>query len=102
MVARHCRLAAELARDLAQEPGIRVLNTVHANQVALTCGETDAETDAVLAEVQGRGLVYPSHGKWAGRRIIRCSIIGYATKDEHTRLLADEIRRAWRKVQEGS
>ncbi|MDU8945108.1 pyridoxal phosphate-dependent decarboxylase family protein [Ovoidimarina sediminis] len=102
MVARHCRLAAELARELAREPGLRVLNAVHSNQVALTCGETDAETDAVLAEVQGRGRVYPTHGEWRGRRIIRCSIIGYATKETHTRLLADEIRQAWRKVREAA
>ena len=39
MVRRHCTLARHLARKLAAEPGIRVLNTVELNQVIVGFGE---------------------------------------------------------------
>ena len=87
---------------MAAEPGLSVLNEVHSNQVAIACGDGtdgDALTSRVLERVQGRGRVYPTHGDWAGRRIIRASVIGYAMQAEHVDLLADELVEAWRWVQ---
>ncbi len=78
MIARHCDLALYLAAQLTAEPGIFVLNDVVLNQVAIAC-ETDEVTKEVLRRVQERGRVYPSHGEWRGRQIIRASIINYAT-----------------------
>ncbi|WP_165354651.1 aminotransferase class V-fold PLP-dependent enzyme [Tropicimonas sp. IMCC6043] len=94
MVARHCRLAERIARTVAAEPGLHVLNRIHSNQVAMTCGEGaegDALTMRVLQRVQARGRVYPTHGEWAGRKIIRASVIGYAMQDADADLLASEI-----------
>jgi glutamate/tyrosine decarboxylase-like PLP-dependent enzyme len=100
MIVRHCRLAERIARTLAAEPGLTVLNQIHANQVAIACGsagpEGDAQTMRVLKRVQERGKVYPSHGEWAGRRIIRASVIGYAMHEADADLLVSEIIDAWR------
>lgn len=99
MIARHCALARHLAERLSGEPGIRVLNEVTSNQVAIRCGEgprAGEMTRAVLARVQQRGKVYPTHGVWQDEAIIRVSVICYATKQANIDLLADEIIAAWR------
>ncbi len=102
MVARHCRLARRIAARLSAEPGLVVLNEIHGNQVAVACGapgpEGDAQTARTLARVQQASRAYPTHGDWAGRRIIRVSVIGYAMQDEHADVVADEIIAAWRQV----
>ena len=103
MVRRHCRLAARIADDLVKEPGLHILNEIHSNQVAIVCGDgdhTDQQTGQVLQHVQERGKVYPTHGEWKGRKIIRASVIGYAMEDEHADLLVSEIVAAWRQVQD--
>jgi len=102
MVARHCGLARRIAGAVAAEPGLRVLNEIHSNQVAVACGAGpagDAQTVAVLRRIQERGRAYPTHGDWAGRKIIRCSVIGHAMRNEHADLLASEIIGAWRWAQ---
>jgi glutamate/tyrosine decarboxylase-like PLP-dependent enzyme len=102
LVARHCRLAERIAKAVSAEPGLSVLNEIHSNQVAIVCGEGaegDALTARVLARVQERGRVYPTHGEWRGRRIIRASVIGYAMHEADADLLATEIIDAWRWVQ---
>ena len=95
MVRRHCRLAVQLAQRISEEPGMEVLNEVVGNQVAVACG-TDEQTLRVLKRVQNRNRVYPTHGEWRGRAIIRASIIGYAMQAEHIELLADELVQAHR------
>ncbi|SDM06910.1 pyridoxal phosphate-dependent decarboxylase family protein [Aliiruegeria lutimaris] len=94
MVARHCRLAARIAAAVSAEPGIVVLNEVHSNQVAIACGngpDGNELTMRVLRRVQERGKVYPTHGEWAGRQIIRASVIGYAMNEADADLLSIEI-----------
>lgn len=101
LVAQHCDFAAQLAGRLAKVDGISVLNNVQSNQVALAFGEGkagDAQTQDVLEIIQGRGRVYPSHGEWQGRQIVRVSIIGYATAQTDIDLLFDEISSAWDKI----
>jgi glutamate/tyrosine decarboxylase-like PLP-dependent enzyme len=93
MVTRHCALAAYLATRLADLPGFAVLNEVVCNQVAIAC-DTDDLTVAVLDRVQSRGRVYPSHGVWRGRKIIRVSIINHATDRADIDLLISELRAA--------
>lgn len=90
MIARHCALAEYLADRLASEPGITIMNDVVLNQVAIAC-ETDDLTTKVLAHVQERARVYPSHGVWQNRQIIRVSIINHATTKADIDLLIDEI-----------
>ena len=103
LVSRHCRLAERIAKALSKEPGIHVLNEVHSNQVAFACGDRphgDAQTNQVLKRVQERGKVYPTHGEWDGRRIIRASVIGYAMEEDDADLLVSEVIDAWRWVQQ--
>ncbi len=103
MVARHCRLAERIAATVAAEPGLNVLNQIHSNQVAIACGEGsagDAQTMRVLKRLQERGRVYPTHGEWAGRKIIRASVIGYAMHEDDVDLLASEVIDAWRWCQQ--
>ena len=104
MVARHCALAERAAERLAAEPGISVLNEVQCNQVAVAFGEgaeSDGLTRQVLAEVQKCGLVYPSHGEWRGRQIMRISVISYATRGKDIDLLVEEVIGAWRGIRGG-
>ncbi|WP_298921640.1 aminotransferase class V-fold PLP-dependent enzyme [uncultured Roseobacter sp.] len=101
MVKRHCDLAVYIAGVLAAEPGLRVMNEVHSNQVIVSCDQ-DAQTMAVLERVQQRGRVYPTHGEWAGQKVIRISVIGYAMQRAHADLVASEITGAWRWYQEGA
>lgn len=99
MIRRHCNLAQSIADTVSAEPGLTVLNEIHSNQVAITCGEGpygDALTQRVLKRVHDQGRVYPSHGAWAGRRIIRVSVIGYAMQQEDADLLSSEIIAAHR------
>lgn len=101
LILRHHRLACRAAARLAQEPGMQVVNEIAFNQVAVRCGEGaagDRLTREVLAAVQARGKVYPSHGQWQGREIIRISFSGYAMQAEHADLVAEEIATAWRAI----
>ena len=93
MIAHHCALATYLADRLRGEPGIEIMNDVMLNQVAIAC-ETDEKTTRVLERIQERARVYPSHGVWQGRQIIRVSVINHATDHEDIDLLFDEIRAA--------
>lgn len=95
MIARHCALAVYLADVLSAEPGIEILNEVASNQVAIACRD-DETTSKVLRRVQANGKVYPSHGEWCGRQIIRVSVINYATDQIDIDLLVDEILTAYR------
>lgn len=103
MVLRHCQLAQNLAETISREPGLRVLNEVSSNQVAIRCGEGEAankQTREVLRRVQKNGKVYATHGEWLGGEIIRVSVICYSTQQENIDLLAAEIISAWRTVRD--
>lgn len=97
LLARHCALAEYLAAKLTARNGIEIMNDVVSNQVAIACRD-DAQTVAVLDRVQARGRVYPSHGEWRGRKIIRASIINHATDQADIDLLASEILTACREI----
>lgn len=90
MISRHCALATHLANRLATVPGVEILNDVVLNQVAIYF-ETDELTMNVLERVQERASVYPSHGVWKDRQIIRVSVINHATSYADIDLLVSEI-----------
>ena len=100
LVLRHCRLAEYLGEKIAALDGFEVVNRIAANQVAIraTGPAADQHTKSILEHVQARGHVYPSHGEWQGRPIIRVSIIGYATQKEHIDELLAELALAARYV----
>lgn len=97
MIAHHCELAKYLATRLTGEPNISIMNDVVLNQVAIAC-ETDDMTVKVLNKIQEKARVYPSHGVWRGRQIIRVSIINHATGYADIDLLFDEIVEAHRAI----
>lgn len=97
MIKRHCALATYLADRLNTLPGVEVVNDVTLNQVAIAC-RTDAMTVKVLKRIQDRARVYPSHGLWRNRQIIRISITNYATDQADIDLLVHEIRDATQEV----
>lgn len=102
MIARHCRLAEDARAALSGIDGLCVMSEASSNQVAFRCGEGaagDTATDAVLARVQGKGRVYPSHGIWRGRHIIRVSICGHATGEADVAALIADVGEAWAGVQ---
>jgi glutamate/tyrosine decarboxylase-like PLP-dependent enzyme len=108
LVERHCACARALARRLAGVPGIRVLNEVCLNQIALTFGEGPdrdpaqagprALTDAVIAEIQRENTSFVSGAQWKGRRIMRVSVIARHTGSDDVTKLGDSIIRAWQHV----
>ncbi len=102
MVARHCALAEQAAGELSAIAGLTVMNDVVSNQIAICCGDGergDAMTQAVLARVQQDGRVYPTHGVWRGRHIIRVSICNHATSTVEIAELVTVLGDAWRQVQ---
>lgn len=107
MVERHCAQARLLAELLAAEPGVRVLNEVVLNQVAVRFGDEqpgadsatgDALTRATIAAIQEEGTCFAGGAQWRGRWILRLSVIGFSTTDDDIRLSAQAILRAWRRV----
>lgn len=96
MITHHCTLATYLADRLSNEPGIEIMNDVVLNQVSIAC-ETDDKTTRVLERIQQTARVYPSHGVWKGRQIIRVSVINHATDHGDIDLLVDEILNANRR-----
>jgi glutamate/tyrosine decarboxylase-like PLP-dependent enzyme len=102
MITRHCRLAQRVAHEVSCIEGLSVLNDPTANQVAITCGESaegDKLTKRTLELIHHNGRVYPSHGVWKGRQIIRVSITNHRTNDNDIDMLLSEIATCWKTAQ---
>ncbi|MFQ5565760.1 MAG: pyridoxal phosphate-dependent decarboxylase family protein [Paracoccaceae bacterium] len=104
MVGRHCRVARQIADRLAAEPGVRIVNEVCLNQVAVCFGPeddgmaADAATSETLKRVQRTGVCYPTPGVWRGRAIMRISVTSQATDAAEGDRAAAAIIAAWREV----
>jgi glutamate/tyrosine decarboxylase-like PLP-dependent enzyme len=106
LVERHCNLARRFAANLAAESGIRILNDVVLNQVAMSFGEGDAAarkaaTEAVIARVQHEGTCFVGGAQWRDDWIMRLSVISAPTTEGDVDMSAEAIIRAWRAVQRG-
>lgn len=114
MVEHHGSCARHLQYRLLGQFGIRVLNTVCLNQLALTFeGDSsvtppDCEpasvrhaifTDAVIAAIQHENTSFVSGADWKGCRILRVSIVAEKTTIADVDRLADSIIRAWQQIQ---
>jgi glutamate/tyrosine decarboxylase-like PLP-dependent enzyme len=86
LVDRGCDLAARMAADLAQANGVEVLNEVVLNQVLVRFDGHDAVTDAVIDRVQRDGTCWLSGSTFAGRRVMRISIVGWQTSEHDVEL----------------
>jgi glutamate/tyrosine decarboxylase-like PLP-dependent enzyme len=103
MVARHCRLAQRIARALAAEPGIRILNEVELNQMVVRFGgdapSDDDLTKKVIDRIQAEGTCFAAGAQWKGLWIMRLSVISWFTTEEDADLSVAAIIDAWRAVQ---
>jgi glutamate/tyrosine decarboxylase-like PLP-dependent enzyme len=105
MISRHCRCAVHLRGRLENVPGIRLLNDVVLNQVAIAFGDQkdQHECDRLTLGVIERIRLEDSHvalgASWKGQAIMRISIIAQLTDIEHIDSLADSIVKAWTDVQ---
>jgi glutamate/tyrosine decarboxylase-like PLP-dependent enzyme len=103
MISGHCSFAAVLAQRLGTLPGVRVLNDVRLNQVAVALdgispGARAHAVDrlsALLNEEFGQ-FVRPTI--WKEQPILRISIISPATTRTEVERLADAIGSAWRRA----
>ena len=103
LVARHCALARRFADRLSAEPGIRVLNDVVLNQVAVNFGTGDsaerkAQTEAVIAKVQADGVCFAGGAQWRDDWIMRLSVTSMATTEADIDRSAEAIIAAWQAV----
>jgi glutamate/tyrosine decarboxylase-like PLP-dependent enzyme len=101
MVARHCRIARNMASRLAAEDGIAILNDVTLNQAIVRFGaDRDDETGDRLTQrtidlVQQDGTCFVGGALWRGRWAMRLSVIGWSTTEEDGERAVDAILAAY-------
>jgi glutamate/tyrosine decarboxylase-like PLP-dependent enzyme len=103
LIEHHCACARRMAELLGAEPGVRILNEVVINQVAVSFGEGDAAqrkaaTEAVIAAVQADGTCFAGGASWHGEWILRLSVSSAATTMDDVEISAAAIIAAWRRV----
>jgi glutamate/tyrosine decarboxylase-like PLP-dependent enzyme len=81
LVERCCDHAARFAADVAEIPGVEVLNDVILNQVLFRF-DSDKRTQSALAAVQESGVAWMSGTVWADRQAIRLSVSNWQTTAE--------------------
>jgi glutamate/tyrosine decarboxylase-like PLP-dependent enzyme len=101
LVERDCALAARMARRLAREPGVAILNDVVLNQALARFGDDDAATEAVIADVQREGTCWLGGTVWHGMAAMRISVSGWRTTEADADRSADAIAAAWREQRSG-
>jgi glutamate/tyrosine decarboxylase-like PLP-dependent enzyme len=102
MVRQHCVLARRLAKRLARESGVRILNSVCLNQVLVTFGagtECVALTRATVARLQADNICLAGGADWHGQFVLRLSLISEPLTEADVDRLAVAILAAWRHVQ---
>jgi glutamate/tyrosine decarboxylase-like PLP-dependent enzyme len=103
MVRHHCALAQRLARRLASESGVQVLNEVCLNQVIVTFGsgsvdECNALTRATVAQLQADNICLAGGADWHGHFVLRLSIIAAPLTEADVDRLAAAVLAAWRRI----
>lgn len=101
MVGRHVAQTQEMARALASEPGIAILNDVVLNQIIVRFGDgenADRLTVETIAAIQADGVLFAGGARWRGRWVLRLSVISAPTTDLDVSRSVEAIRAAWRRV----
>lgn len=98
LVERCCALASSMARQLAAEDGVEILNEVSLNQVLVRFGDDDERTRAVVRGVQEDGTAWLGGTVWQGRAAMRISVSSHATTEDDARLTVAAILAAWRSI----
>jgi glutamate/tyrosine decarboxylase-like PLP-dependent enzyme len=98
LVDRCCACADRMAKRLAAETGVRVINDVVLNQVLVRFGEDDDTTRAVVAGVQAEGTCWLSGTTWHGMAAMRVSVSNWSTTEADIDASAAAILRVFRSV----
>lgn len=105
MVERCCRLAAQMAADIAAEPGAELICPVELNQFMIRFGGErggeagDAATLATVQRVQADAVAFLGAAQWRGRWVMRCSVSSLSTTPRAARETTAAVIGAWRAVQ---
>ncbi len=97
MVTRHCAQARLFAQKLSEAPGVSIMNEVVLNQVVVHFG-SDAETRAVIAQVQAEGVCFVGGAEWRGKQVMRISVINENTTDADVERSVVAMLGAWDEV----
>ena len=85
IVRRNCLLARRMAEQLAEHPGVTILNDVVLNQVLVRFdaanGDRDATTRAVIGRVQAGGTCWVGGAVWHGQAVMRISVSNWSTTE---------------------
>jgi glutamate/tyrosine decarboxylase-like PLP-dependent enzyme len=81
MVDRCCDLATRMARQLANHPGVRVVNEVVLNQVLVAVGDGPT-TSAVVEHIQTDGVLWLGLTTFHGTPALRISVSGWNTRED--------------------
>lgn len=105
LVDGHCRITGEIARALATEPGVEILNDVVLNQIIVRFSgdreggrSSDQLTAAVIDAVQAGGECFVAGAQWRGQSVMRISVICSATTEQEAVRSSAAIIEAWQKV----
>jgi glutamate/tyrosine decarboxylase-like PLP-dependent enzyme len=82
LVERCCRLARQIAEQVARIEGARVLNDVVLNQVLVRFDDDDSRTHEVIARVQADGTAWLGGTLWQGQAAMRISVSNWMTTAE--------------------
>jgi glutamate/tyrosine decarboxylase-like PLP-dependent enzyme len=92
LVERCCSCARLMAKELARDPRVTVLNDVVLNQVLVRFARDGANiTDEVIEAVQREGTCWMSGTEWEGQPAMRISVCNWRTTE-------DDIRRSARAI----
>ena len=93
LVERLADTASELARGLAEIPGVEVTNEVVFTQVCLAFGSDDL-TRKVTQQLISDGTVWMSGSHWQGRDILRISVSNWSTDADDISASVEAVRHA--------
>ena len=85
--------AAGFAREIADFPGVEVLNDVVFTQVCVSFGD-DERTRAVVARLLADGEAWMSGSVWRGRAVLRISVSNWSTSQSDVRRSLRALARA--------
>lgn len=105
MVRQHCALASQIATDLAQVPGILVMNDVVLNQIILRFGDDSDGAErrkilatAVMDRLVADGIIFAAGAAWRGEWVMRISVISGAISNADIAITTKAVHAAWTHV----
>jgi threonine aldolase len=87
-------MATRIARGLASEPGVRLLNEVVLNQVLFDVDGDEALTKATIANVQAGGAAWFGGTTYHGTPAARISVSNWDTREVDADATIEAIRQA--------